>query len=411
MSHSATATLLGCAVLALCCSDALGPNDGPITALPRELSVAEGKLIQADNAFALKLFREISAAETGKNVFVSPLSVGMALGMTYNGAAGDTRAAMKEALALEGMTIEEVNQSYRDLIDLLRNLDPRVDFLIANSIWHRSGMTFEPAFLDANREFFDAAVTALDFSSPGAAQTINQWVSDNTNDKIERIVPDNIPGNVVMYLINAIYFNADWTYQFDQSLTHDAPFNLDDGTQVTVDMMSHEAPVAGAMRWSDEVIVVELPYGGEAFQMTVLLPSPQRDVEDLVQSLTEDNWSAWIDQLEAGEISVSLPKFSLEYELVMNDVLAALGMGVAFTPAADFSGMLAGGGIWIDEVRHKAFVRVDEEGTEAAAVTSVNMVDSAPLGVTVDRPFIFVIREKLSGAILFMGQVANPAGE
>jgi serpin B len=402
--------LAGC-ILLLGCGDSLGPRDGPITTLPRDLSVAEAKLIEADNAFALKLFREINAQEGDKNVFVSPLSVAMALGMTYNGSAGSTRDAMQQALELRGMSIQEVNQSYRDLIDLLRNLDHRVEFQIANSIWHRNTMTFEPAFLDLNREFFDAEVSAIDFGANTAAGTINGWVSEKTNGKIERIVPDPIPANTVMYLINAIYFKADWTYQFDKSRTHGAPFTLDDGSQVTADMMSHDGEIPVQLRWSDDLLIVELPYGGEAYQMTVLLPYGQSSIADLLESLTAETWSGWIDELAPSEIGVSLPKFTLEYELVMNDVLTALGMGEAFTPTADFTNMFAPGGIWIDEVRHKSFVQVDEEGTEAAAVTSVSMTDSAPLSIVVDRPFAFVLRERLSGTILFIGKVMDPTAE
>jgi serpin B len=402
--------LLACggAIVILGCGDSVGPIDGPITSLPRELSIAEESLIEADNTFALKLFREINLQEGDKNLFVSPLSVAMALGMTYNGASGTTQQAMQQTLELQGLDIGEVNQSYRDLIDLLRNLDPRVEFAIANSIWHRETMTFEQAFLAVNQQFFDAEVSALDFADPSASQTINAWVSDNTNGKIDKIVPDDIPANIIMYLINAIYFKADWTYQFENSMTHDAAFTRGDGSEVTVDMMSQDGEIPVAMRWSDELLIFELPYGGEAFQMTVLLPSVNGDIGDLIAILTQENWSNWLDELSSSEIGVSLPKFTLEYELVMNDVLAAMGMAEAFSPAADFSNMFAPGGIWIDEVKHKAFVQVDEEGTEAAAVTSVSMTDSAPLSVVVDRPFLFVIRERLSGTILFMGKVMDP---
>jgi serpin B len=210
--------------LVMACEDGIGPDPRPepITDLPRELSIAEGKLIEADNRFAFKLFGEINEQEGDTNIFISPLSVAMALGMTYNGAAGTTQAAMQEVLELQDMNLQEVNESYRGLIDLLRNLDPRVEFLLANSIWHRHAMTFEPEFLDLNRDYFDAEVTPLDFNDPSASQTINGWVNDKTNGRIPEIVPDPVPANIVMYLINAIYFKADWTHQFDKSRTEDA---------------------------------------------------------------------------------------------------------------------------------------------------------------------------------------------
>jgi serpin B len=391
------------------CGDSTGPVPGdPILGLPRDLSVAEAKLVEADNRFALKLFREISRQEGDTNIFVSPLSVAMALGMTYNGADGSTQEAMQQTLELMDMSLEEVNQSYRDLIDLLGNLDPLVEFLIANSIWYREGLTFEPAFLDVTRQFFGAEVAALNFGAPGASQTINGWVRDNTNGLIEEIVPAQIPANIVMYLINAIYFKGDWASQFDKDLTQGGPFTLESGSQTTADMMWHaEAAPVGYHR-ADGLTIVDLPYGGRAFSMTVLLPDDYDGIDQLLESITVENWASWMAGVDSTDLVVSMPRFTVEYELTMNEVLAVLGMEVAFTPMADFSRMYAPGGIWIDEVKHKAFVKVDEEGTEAAAVTSVVMTDSAPLPFIVDRPFVFVIREKFSGTVLFMGKMMDP---
>jgi serine protease inhibitor len=229
--HAVTAGIL----LAGC-----GDSFGPIADLPRELSVAEGQLIEADNRFAFKLFHEINRQEGAENVFVSPLSIAMALGMTYNGAAGETQQAMQGVLELEGMDLQAVNESYRSLIDLLRNLDPRVEFLIANSIWYRDVISVEQEFLDLNHEYFDAEVSALDFSSPSAADVINGWVNLNTKGKIDEIVQGPIDPLTIMFLINAIYFKGDWTYQFDKNLTQDHLFNLIDGSETTVDMMAYK---------------------------------------------------------------------------------------------------------------------------------------------------------------------------
>jgi len=402
----------GIAAVVVSCGDPQGPEGvEKIEGLPRELSLAEGQLIQADNTFALKLFREISTREGDKNVFVSPLSVAMALGMTYNGAAGATQQAMQEALELQGMDLAAVNQSYRDLIDLLRNLDTTVEFLIANSIWYRNTWTFKQEFLTLNQQFFDAEVRPLDFTLPTASDTINEWVRSNTNGKIEEIVASPIPWEIVMYLINAIYFKGDWTYQFDKDLTQPASFDLADGSRTTVDMMSHGEEVTIGRGWYNGIQVGDLRYGGQAFSMTILLPETAGEIDALVGSLTDANWSSWIGGLGEGDMHVSMPKFTLEYEIELNEVLEALGMGVAFEPGvADFSGMCClPGDLYIDEVKHKTFVDVNEEGTEAAAVTSVSVgVTSAPMSFTVDRPFVFVIREKFSGTILFMGKVLDP---
>jgi serpin B len=398
------------------CHDAQGPDNDIepaelIDSLPRQLSVAEEKLIEADNRFAFKLFREINRFESDKNIFVSPLSAAMALGMTYNGAAGSTQQAMQTALQLQGMSLEEVNQSYRDLIDLLRNLDPLVEFILANSIWYRNTMTVKQPFLDLASQFFDAEISALDFADPSASRTINAWVSENTNGKIERMVPDVIPAAVVMYLMNAIYFRADWTTRFDQSLTDDARFYLKGGSHTTVDMMRHDEPIGAGYNGDAGVTIVDIPYGGQAFSMTVLVPDTPAGIDGLVDGLTEEQWGMWIDGLAYPGVVLSLPKFALEYEIRLNAVLASLGMGVAFGPGADLSGICCQpGALYIDEVFQKAYVDVNEEGTEAAAVTVVVVATGAtiPVTVIVDRPFVFVIRERLSGTVLFMGKVMDP---
>ena len=400
----------GCAFFAAC-----GNSVDPIVELPRALSVAEGKLVDADSRFAFKLFREVNEQDAGKNIFISPLSVGMALGMTYNGAAGSTRAAMQEALELQDMTLEEVNQAYQSLIELLRNLDPRVEFLLANSIWYRNTMTFEQAFIDLNAQFFDAEVAALDFNSPSAANTINDWVRQSTSGRIEEIVDSPINAETIMFLINAIYFKADWASQFDKNRTQSEPFFLSDGSQTTVQMMSHEdeIPIHYLHDRDSDIQVVDLPYGGLAYSMTILLPGSPQGVDSLVENMTHTQWAGWVAALDSTSRQISMPKFRLEYELDMNDVLKSLGMSIAFSPdSADFTNMYAPGNVFISKVKHKTFVEVDEEGTEAAAVTSVEigLTSAGPQPIVIDRPFVFAIREKHSGTILFVGKILDPNG-
>jgi len=392
---------------------ACGDSIGPIDELPRELSLAESNLVDADNRFAFKLFAEIDNQDAGKNIFISPLSVGMALGMTYNGAAGTTRTAMQETLELQGMSIDDVNGAYRSLIDLLRDLDPRVEFLLANSIWYRNTYTFQQDFLDLNIQYFDAEVAALDFNSPNAASTINDWVRQNTAGRIEEIVDDPISSAAVMFLINAIYFKADWAYQFERDRTREAPFYLADGTQTTVDMMSHEDEVPLRYAWDpdNEVDVVDIPYGGDAYSMTILLPEERDGIDELMDMMSHDQWNIWIASLNSTSKRILMPKFTFEYDLLMNDVLKALGMEIAFdTTNADFTNMYAPGGLFISKVKHKTFVEVDEEGTEAAAATSVEigLTSAGPGPIIVDRPFVFAIRERYSGTILFIGKMLNP---
>lgn len=389
-----------------------GEPFGPIDDLPRDLSSAELSLVEAGTKWALKLFREVSASDTsGSNLFISPLSVAMALGMTYNGADGTTRDQMAEALEVQNMTIQEVNEAFRDLIALLLDLDPKVVFQFANSIWYRDGITFEQAFLDTNREYFGAEIAPLDFSSPTASRTINDWVSDNTGGKIDKIVPDQIPDDLVMYLINAIYFKGDWAHQFDKGLTEDASFTLADGTEVLVPTMSHREE-ADVRRGGDDLFdVVDLPYGGGAFSMTILIPHSGIHIDSAAARLDEPRWQALVGNLGDAATVVALPKFTTEFEITLNDVLRALGMEDAFVEdVANFSKMRAENDLFISIVRHKTFVDVNEEGTEAAAATSVGitLTSAGPSVFRVDRPFVYVIRERFSGTIIFMGKMLDP---
>lgn len=400
------------AVLSLSCGDPIGPPP-KITALPRALTAAEQQIIAADNRFAVKLLRQVTAdtRDTLKNLFVSPLSVAMALGMTYNGAAGATEDSMRATLELEGMSVAEVNESYRSLIKLLRELDPRVRFQIANSIWYKQGYSIEQAFLDANRTYYDATVEALDFASPTAPARINDWVSQQTNGVIDRIV-EQIPDYMRLYLINAIYFKGDWTRQFDPGRTQPRAFYLLDGSTVNVPTMTHGEEVEIGIAYRATGLVIDLPYGGQAFSMTIILPRDTVNVDDLVGQLTAEQWDDWIGALEPGKGMIFLPKFELTNDLMLIPSLRALGMGVAFDPlAADFSRIHSPPELFITEVKHKSFVSVDEEGTTAAAATSVGGgVTSGPPVFFINRPFLFALRENLSGTILFMGVIRDPRG-
>jgi serpin B len=338
----------------------------------------------------------------------------MALGMAYNGAAGTTEEAMRHTLALEGLTVSQVNEAYHGLIGMLRGLDPRVRFQLANSVWYRLGFTVQPSFLDATRTYFDARVEGLDFASPDASVTINNWVSQQTQGRITTIVEPVLPDDAMMYLINAIYFKGDWTQQFDKRLTRPGPFHLAVGSTVSVPVMSSGETVDLLISGDQAVQVVDLPYGGRAFSMMIVMPRDSTALDSLVAGLTLEQWDGWVAGLDSAEREVSLPKFHLVNDLLLNSTLAALGMSIAFDclppEMADFTRMHVPQELCITRVKHKSFVDVNEEGTEAAAVTSVEMgVTSAPQPIVVDRPFLFAIRENLSGTILFMGNITNPA--
>jgi len=404
--------LIALVALVAACSDPNAPGGAPrLTTLPRALSSGEQAVIGASNSFGFDLLRALERTRADSNIFMSPLSASMALGMTMNGAAGQTFDEMRIALGFGSRPAAEINASYRSLIDMLRSLDPTVDFRIANSIWYRAGFPFEASFLDESKQFFDARVAALDFSAPSAAPTINDWVKQSTNGKIPSIVEGPIADDVVMYLINAIYFNGAWTTRFDKSLTRPDQFTTIGGTTVTVAMM-HQTDTIRVAETADAQ-VIDLPYGGGAFTMTILVPRAGKSIGTLVSSLSAASWEGAVAGASARSVELVMPKFTLRWEALLNDPLRALGMRQAFEgDVADFTRMskAAGDRLYISRVKQKSFVDVHEEGTEAAAVTSVEIrvtCTCGPQSIRVDRPFVFVIRERLSGTILFIGKIVR----
>lgn len=397
------------AALAGCESIAGSGDDGPLAKLPRPLSASEQAVIGASNHFAFGLLREASRADTASNVFLSPLSASMALGMTMNGARGPTFEGMRSALGFGVMEPAEINAAYRTLIDLLLGLDGSVDMRLANSIWVDRTFPLHNAFVQTSLQSFDAKVSTLDFADPASVGTINAWVDQSTNGKIKKIL-DQIDPDLVMYLINAVYFKGTWTQQFDPKRTAEAPFRRADGTQQRVQMMHLPKANIRSLR-NQGVEIADLAYGREAFSMTLVLPPEGQDLETWAGTITDAQWQGWMGQLRDAEMDVYLPRFRLEYDQVLNGTLKALGMETAFDEqAADFSGMSPlGGDLFIDEVKQKTFLEVNEKGTEAAAATSVGMgPTSVPPSFNANRPFMLVIRERLSGTILFVGLIGAP---
>jgi serpin B len=310
---------------------------------------------------------------------------------------------MRSTLHLTGSTREDVNGSYKSLISLLRGLDPQTRFTIANSIWYDQTFPFNASFLDESKQYFDAEVAGLDFTSPSALTTINSWVDTQTNGKIPGIL-EQIDSDEVMFLVNAIYFKGTWVKQFDKSKTVDAPFYAADATTSTVPMMSRAPGVL--LTRNAEYSAVDLPYGNSAFTMTVVLPNG--DIDAFAESFDEAKWNALLSSLRDNDVGVYLPRFRIEWKRLLNPDLERLGMRSAFVDA-DFTRMSPlGRSLVITKVIQKTYVDVDEEGTEAAAATSVGIgPTSAPVSFRADRPFLVVIRERFSGTILFIGKIAK----
>lgn len=375
------------------------------------LSVNEVKLISASNEFGFDLLKNINTNEIGKDLFISPISVSMALGMTYNGADGETKDAMRTALHLGDLTDDEINRSYESLISLLLSLDPEVAVALANSIWYRDNVEFEQTFLDIARQYFDAEVRGLDFSAENAADIINSWIEDKTNGLIKETLNPPLPRDAVMYLINAIYFKGTWTIQFDEDKTRDMTFYSSGETLSTVKMMSlrEEFPYYE----NDELQMVDLPYGNGDFSMTIVLPNKEKNIDALISEMSDQSWNSLTSNLSPDTGDIFLPRFKLEYKTELKKPLTEMGMGIAFSEWANFSKMRSQNDIFISKVIHKSFVEVNEEGTEAAAVTVVeigftSIGPNQGFSILINRPFLFVIRENRSGAIMFIGKIENP---
>ena len=380
-----------------------------LTALPRALSPAEVTIIDAANAFAFDLVREATGAlPADSNVFLSPLSASMALTMALNGANGETLEGMRTSLRLSGLTEQEINEGYRDLIALLRGLDSRTEMRVANSLWGHDGFQLEPEFTEKGRTFFDAELQTLDFGSPEALSSINGWVDEATNGRIPKLL-DEI-GEEILFLVNAIYFKGKWRKTFDPGDTENATFHGADGRDRIAPLMRQTE--AFLYHETDEFQAVDLLYGNGAFSMTVLLPKAGLPSE-LLERLDPAAWDALTSSFTEQEVNLTFPKFRLEYARKLKDDLAALGMAVAFDrDRADFYRIadVRPERLYLTRVDQKTFVEVNEEGTEAAAATAVGVgVTSAPPEMRVDRPFLFAIRERLSGTVLFLG-VMNVIG-
>ncbi|MGA7933590.1 MAG: serpin family protein [Kovacikia sp.] len=370
------------------------------------------KLTEANTRFGFKLFSEILKQEPGKNVFVSPASVAIALDMVYNGASGETQTAMANALELNGLSLEALNRANLELKKTLGNPDPAVQLAIANSLWARQGIPFQPDFMQRNREFYGAEITNLNFGDPQALPTINNWVKQNTRGKISKIV-DTLDPNDVLFLINAIYFKGDWTRPFDKQQTVEKPFYRLNGTPKSHPMMTQ----SGEYRYyeNDQFQTVSLPYGqNQRLTMLIVLPKKSSSLAKFSQTLNPNNWQQWVNQLRNRQGSIQIPRFKLEYDIELKSALSALGMANAFTAEqANFSG-ISKIPTKIDQVKHKTFVEVNEVGTEAAAVTSIGMratsvmPSSEPFNLVVDRPFFFAIRDNQTGTLLFMGSMVEP---
>ncbi|MFT3753144.1 MAG: serpin family protein [Paludibacter sp.] len=398
--------LLAITLLALGCSNDNDPIPVPEDAKPILLRAGLEKRVAQDNEFAFDLFKRTIEISGETNVFVSPLSVSIALGMTWNGANGQTKTEMETALKINGLPATDINDYYKVMQSTLPTIDPTTKLSLANSIWYRDGFEVKTDFLQTNSTYFDAEVREIDFAKAWAKDTINNWCARKTNNLITNVL-DEIPGNAVMYLINAVYFKGIWRKQFETKNTIESNFTNEANQLIKVNMMYQKDTFSYAQDESAQYL--DMPYGNKAFSMTVILPNEGKTTADVLNNLTVENWKNTLSGMTQQEVDVYLPRFKTKNKFLLNNELKQMGMRLAFDGPADFSG-IANDDLLISRVIHDTYVEVTEKGTEAAAVTVVEIIKtSMPLNPTfrVNKPFIYIIREKSTGVILFIGKMGN----
>lgn len=364
------------------------------------------------NDFSFNLLHHVEADQPKEeNFFISPLSLHMDLGMLVNGSAGTTYDEMLKTLGLEGQNLDEVNKAYKTLLKDLPKADPKVKLGLYNSIWYRKPMAFKAAFVSSVKKNFEATVTPLDFK-PEDVSVINGWAGDKTNGKVQKVL-DVIQPEDVMFLLNALYFKGDWASKFDKAKTHSTDFHLENGSTKSVQMMYQTEKFKSYS--TDDYTAVRLPYGNGQFAMTVILPAEGRKLNEVLAGLSSADWETIKDNMHESKINLGLPRFTIPaYEIKLNNVLKSMGMQSAFNNGADFSKMSDAGNLEVSFVKQNTYLKVDEEGTEAAAVTSTGItVTSVPIikQVLCDHPFGLVIGEQTSNTILFMGKIMDPDAE
>lgn len=407
---------LALSVFLFSCKKTLDDNlpDQPV---PLNLTTGQVSLIESGNAFAFDILKEIlKNTPESDNIIISPLSISYALSMTLNGANAATRDSMIKTLRIKNITLDELNRSYRDLTSSLLSVDNRVLISIANSVWTEKNFSVKKSFTEILTAYYRAESRSFDITDASAPAQINTWIEDNTNGLIKKMV-DKLNDNTVMLLINAIYFKGKWKIQFDDKATTDRSFYKQDGSVISAPSM-HQTETY-KVYLGNGFTMVELPYGQGNFVMDIILPD-SNNPDELTGILTDSNFQNWISHLSSDlsvkKVNLYLPRFKYGYKKSLKDILSSMGMGIAFTDAADFTNITSFPPLLINEVLHQAFIETKEDGTEAAAATVVEIITTSigpdnPLLIDIDHPFIYLIRETTSNSIIFMGKVSDPLSD
>ncbi len=368
----------------------------------------DSRLVAAINAFAFRVFLQIVKRNGNRNLFISPLSLTLALALLHNGADGTTKQELAEILGIQSIGLEEANTAYAALRDELKQCGSQVHLSIANSLWMHERLLFRQDFSQRSQNFYSAEVFNLNFADSNAPLSINDWVKNKTNGKINEIIkPGDIDANTILILLNAIYFKGVWKWQFSKANTKEAPFILLDGKSKLHPLMTQ----SGVYEYfqSKDFQAIALPYEDSNISMIVFLPDEQNSLSNFQQRLDTQKWQQWRSQFSRMQGYLGLPRFKIDYEDSLMDAFKAMGMKVALSSRANYQNM-CDAFVSISDIRHKAFMEVNEEGTEAAAATSVLMQRSInqKFSMVVNRPFFCAIQDDQTGVILFMGAIWEP---
>lgn len=370
------------------------------------------RVASASNSFGFNLFSQIQQQQPQDNLLISPSSIAIALAMTRSGTDGATKMELTDVLQLESLEPDAIDLSYEQLIETLKTADPNVTLAIANSLWINKNISLKQQFLNGAQDFYQAKVSNLDFADSRSKNIINDWVAKNTNNKIPEII-DSTSSEDALYLINAIYFKGIWSNKFDLDLTTDLPFHTTPNSERSIPMMNQK----GNYRYyqSDRFQAVRLPYGEkEELGMYIFLPAENSSLAEFNQQLNNDNWQEWLSKMRSQSGDITIPRFQLEYELDLPESLSALGLNQIFAPqSANFSAM-TDTPVTVDNIKHKTYIEVNEEGTEAAGVTSIGIritslqPENNSFNMNVNRPFFLAIRDDITETIVFMGNITQP---
>ncbi len=365
------------------------------------LTRAEQDILASGGDFAFNLMKEMYKSD--EQLFLSPLSAQAALMMVANGASGETYEQIANVIGYDGYDLNELNSMYRKIVAGLRKVDTSTDFEMANSVWMAKGMSVNKTFKDLLAESYDAESGDVDFLSKSDIDRINKWCDDKTHGMVPSIIskPDK---NLKLLILNALYFKGQWSHQFDKNMTTKDAFKSLSGKEVQLDFMRQTEEFS--YHKDEELQLCVLPFGNGGFCLDILLPHENVDFTDFIASLDYRKFSDHLARLKTAEVIMSVPKLKFEYECMMSDVLRKMGMDVPFSSGADFSN-ISNNELRISEVKQKTAFEMDEEGAKAAAVTAVGIDNCAgpvaSVSFTVDRPFVFAIRETSTNSILFLG--------